>query len=497
MKIVIVGGGSAGWIAATCLIKLSGYRDITVIDSSKIPTIGAGEGSTGSLPYLVNELWPDGTSGTQDFFTKTKCIPKLALTLKNWKGDGTSYYSTISPSQTKEFPIDSMFLGSIIKYGIGYKSSLSSWILEDNNSSYNKKTKSTDFVLAGYGYHVDADELGKYFKKKCLTFGVNMIDSEVTETVFDDNENLKSINLSNGSNIEADLWIDATGFSRVLMGKTKNKWISYKDELPVNSAIPYRLDISSRTVKFETLAETMSSGWMWKIPLQHRYGCGYNYCDSFQNYDDALNEIKRKVGGAITPLNDIKFDAGRYENILHKNILAVGLSSHFLEPLQATSIHISITTMTHLLTHFVKDNKDEIPQFIINRFNKKMGDVIDDYKDLIQFHYLAGRDDTPFWKFVQNELKISDKNKYYLDIAKYRSLNIYDIDHIGGTGGWQVWSHILDNAGMFKKEWVINELKFSHKLDDAYSKIKEVEDMYKKIKPDLATAQEIFKILKL
>ena len=496
MKIVIVGGGSAGWIAATCLVKFSNFKDITVIESSKLGIIGAGEGSTGTLPFLVNEPWPNGDYDNDDFFTKTKCIPKLALTLKNWKGDGTNYYSAISPSQTKEFPIDTMFMGSILKYGRGDYSSLNSWILQDNNSSYNKKTKSTDFNLAGYAYHVDAIELGKYFKEKCIKFGVKVIDSEVVDTTFDNNENLKSIKLENGDLLDSDLWIDATGFSKVLISKTKNKWISYKNELPVNSAIPYQLDISSRLVRFETLAETMNSGWMWKIPLQHRYGCGYVYSDNFQSYDTSVNEIQRKVGGLINPIREIKFEAGRYEKVLYNNILCVGLSSHFLEPLQATSIHISITTMTHLLTYFVKNNKEEIPKFLIDRYNQKMGDIIDDYKDLIQFHYLAGRNDTPFWKFIQNEMKISDKNKYYMDIAKYRSLNIYDIDYVGGAAGWPVWSHIFDNAGMFNKEWILNELNFSHKLDDAYSKIKEVEDMYKKINPDLATAQEVFKILK-
>jgi tryptophan halogenase len=503
MKIVIVGGGTAGWISAAMVLKYRNDVEVTVVESSKIPIIGAGEGSADSLRWFINEHWPNNMVNEIDFLKKTKGTLKLAINLKNWKGDGSYMYSPLYTTPTTRAPIDRVFLSSILKYGKSDMGSINSWILEDNLSTYNKNHKppmlpNSGQDICGHAYHFDGHEVGKYFKNICLQLGAKCVDSEVIDTNFDGDEYLKSIRLNNGLILEADMFFDCSGFSRILMSKTSNKWISYKDYLPVNSAIPFSTQILSRTVRFETLAETMDSGWMWKIPLQDRHGCGYVYCDAFQSYDKSIEELEKKLGHSVEPIKHIQFDSGRYENIWHKNIVAIGLSSHFLEPLQATSIHVSIYSASNLILHSLKSIDTIKNETIRERYNQRLRLVVDDYKDLLQMHYLAGRNDTPFWKFVRNEMKITERNKELLEISKHRLINNYDVDESYGIAGWTVWSHILDNAAMFKKEIIEKELKSFNKFFDGADDLKRLEDFYKnKVKPGLASAEQMFKYFKL
>jgi len=498
MKVVIVGGGTAGWVTAAMIYKYRTDIQVTVVESSKLPIIGAGEGSADSLTWFINEPWPNDVVTEMDFLKKTKATPKLAINLKNWKGDGGSLYSPLHLSGTSLLPVDKLFLASILKYGKSDKASLNSWILDDNLSTFDKKYKKLNPQIANHAYHFDGHAVGQYFKDVCIKFGVTIIDAEVEDTIFDENENLKYVKLTNGETIQSDLWIDSTGFNKALMSKTRNRWISYKEQLPVNSAIPFSTDVSSFNVRFETLAETMNSGWLWKIPTQERYGCGYVYCDGFQTYDESVSEIRSKLRQDIEPIKHIKFDCGRYENSWYKNIVSIGLSSHFLEPLQATSIHIAIFAATNLVLHSLKDSNSILNYSNVKGFNDRINFVIDDYKDLLQMHYLSGRQDTPFWKFANNEIKVSDYNRELIEISKCRLLNNLDISQQHGTAGWGTWSHILDNAGMFNRNMIKTELSRLKKLNDGDMQLYSLSMYYNsRIKSDLLSAGEMFKYLKL
>jgi tryptophan halogenase len=497
MKIVIVGGGTAGWVTAAMWIKETVGHDITVIDSSKVKIIGAGEGSTGSMPWFIRDKWPDNCVNEIDFLRKTKATLKMAIRMKNWKGDGTYYYSPFHGSPTDGHPIDTAMLGCILKYGRSDYASLHSWMLEDGLTTFRKQGNRIVQGLMNHSYHFDGVEVGKYFKDICTKRGVKVIDSEIDDLSFDEEEYLQSIKLKNGDTIEADMWFDCSGFAKVLMSKTKNKWVSYKNHLPCNSAITFSDDISSKTVRFETLSETMNAGWMWTIPLQERHGCGYVYCDEYQTYEESLAEIEFKLGKKITPLNHIKFEAGKYDKIWYKNIAAVGLSSHFLEPLQATSIHISIMTASVIVYHCLK-NKDSIrSESNKEALNRLCDNMIEDSKDFIQMHYFAGRKDTPFWKFMNNGVEISEKNKKYIEIAQHRTLGLFDFSQLHGAPGYPLWCHIIDAAGLYKKDIVENEIKSLNRMKECDTEIKRMIDHYSKIKKELVPTEEFFKYLKI
>ena len=498
MKIVIVGGGTSGWITAATWIKETVGHDITVIESSKVGIIGAGEGSTGSFPWFINQEWPKNLINDMDLIKKSKGTIKLGINLKNWKGDGTQIYSPINASLTERNHIDISFLGSKLKYGRGDVSSLDYHLLEDRYVPFLKSNRKSALGVHSYSYHFDGHEIGKYFKEYCLKFGVKVIDTEVIDTTFDENEYLKSIRLDNGQTLEADLFFDCSGFTKVLMGKTKNKWISYKDNLPCNRAVPFSTPVLSRTIKFETLAETMNSGWMWKIPLQERHGNGYVYCDAFQTFDNSVDELRKKVFESIEPIREIKFEAGRYESMWYNNVIGIGLSSHFLEPLQATSIHTAIVAITTLVNNNLKSKESVHCPISRRNFNNHMNDIIEDIKDLLQMHYLSGRSDTPFWKAIQNELTITDRNKELIEISKHRLINVFDFDSRHGMSGWGIWCHILDNAGLFEnKELIEPELKNANKLEGALDFVRLMKKDYDKVKPTFMTNEEFFKYIKI
>jgi tryptophan halogenase len=494
MKIVIVGGGTAGWIAAAMFVKYTNGNDITVIESTKIGIIGAGEGATGSLPWLINEKWPDNSINEIDFLRKTKGTIKMGIRLNNWKGDGSYIYSPFHGSPTDKQSIDTAFLGSILKFDRGDFSSMHSLMLEDSVTTFRYEGARITQGFRNHSYHFDGVEVGKFFKEWCTKRGVVHIDSEVVETSFDEKEFLKSIRLKNEQTLTADYFIDCSGFSRVLMGKTQNKWISYKEHLPCNTAIPFSLPISSKNVKFETVAQALNSGWMWKIPLQHRPGCGYVFCDGFQNEEQSIKELENHLYETVEPIKTIKFDPGRWDKVWYNNIVAIGLSQNFLEPLQATSIHTSIVSMATLIFHYLKP---EINDKDVNEYNKLISLMIDDYKDFIQMHYLTGREDTPFWKFITNELKISDKNLYLKEVSKNRLITAFDIQQTHGSAGYPLWCHILHNSGCFNKDIVIKELNYYKKYDDSLNDINQLVKEFKQVKPGLVTTQDFFKYLKL
>lgn len=496
MKIVIVGGGTAGWIAAAMLVKYTKDYDVTVIESTKIGIIGAGEGSTGTLPWFIRDKWLDNSIDEISFLRETKGTLKLGIKLLNWKGDGSYVYSPFHGSPTDTQSIDTAFFGSIIKHNRGDYSSLHSWLMDDNLSTF-KREYNGRFVpgFTNHSYHFDGVEVGKFFKKWCTQRGVKHIDSEVINLEFDEREYLQNVKLSNGQTIESNFWFDCSGFSRVLMGKTKNKWKSLKDYLPTNTAIPFSTDISSKTVKFETLAHALDAGWMWKIPLQHRHGCGYVFCDAFKDENKAVDEIEKLLGHNIEPIKTIKFEAGRYEKVWYNNIVSLGLSSHFLEPLQATSIHIMIVSAANLIFHYLKGGPPYFKD--VDKYNAMVNNMIDDYADLLQMHYLAGRQDTPFWKYITNELKISDKNQYLIDASKFRLPTAFDVDPRHGAAGYPIWCHILDNSGLYDRAIMKDELHHFGKWDESIREIENLEKYYKKIKGSLVSYEEFFKYLKL
>jgi len=470
MKIVIVGGGTAGWLAACYLSRFNhsteNLNEIVVIESSKIPIIGAGEGSTGIFTKIINKDFKDWKMQEVDFLSKTDSTLKLGINFKDWSGKGTQFYSPVQPSETTMSSIDTHVLVCHM-LGNYYDSSPSGYLMAKNLSTYSQSGN----TIFGHSYHFDANKVGKYFKDFAMKLGgVKVLDTEITSLNKDSlTGELKSVETTIG-NIDGDFWIDCSGFARILIGPMGGGWESYKDYLLTNAAIPFIQKYNlNETPNLETLSLAQPNGWMWKIPTQERYGCGYVYSDNHTSYEKAVEELEKNIGTKIEPIRNLKFEPGRVAEPWIKNVVAIGLSQGFVEPLEATSIHATIVQLDFLCSNainFAFDVKTSNFDSNVKRYNKFVNFFFDDIKDLIQVHYMTQREDTPFWKELKYEVKKTDFVSDILEICKYRSPSMLDFNFYHGSGNWGVWCWTLIGLGHISKETAMKTISAYRNTDE-------------------------------
>lgn len=469
MKIVIVGGGTAGWINACHAIRWVKTRtkkkiEIVVVDSSKIPIIGAGEGSTGILTDWIENNLTDLGGNEVDFLMNTKATIKLGIHFKDWDGVGTSYLSPIEPTASAQHTPDVLLLTALLNGNVEYSTELG-WMMKNGYSTYHtSKIHST----GGHALHFDAHKVGEYLKSIAVKNGVTHIDAEVKRLGRNsETGELDYVLLDDGTTLSGDFWIDCTGFSRLLIGPMGGGWRDYSKYLPVNRALPYTYDYKDEEIRGETIAWAQKHGWMWQIPTQERYGCGYVYCDYFTTADEAFEDMKKVVGRPdVEPLRELKFNVGCLDKFWVKNVLAVGLSSGFLEPLQATSIHTSIV-QTQLFFDFIfqEDKENFMNDGNRNIYNEKITLLYDDFRDLLQFHYMSKRNDSDFWKFIHNDLEKTNMTKNIMEISKYRTPSFLDFYNYFGAAAWGVWSWTLVGLGYVNKENSESTLRNANPMD--------------------------------
>ena len=401
-RYVIVGGGTAGWLSALILqdaVKRQKLdASITVVESSKIPTIGVGEGTTAVFRQMLKHFGLDEF----EFLRESEATIKFGIRHKDWKSVGHHYDGPIDDPHLVVEPQDGMPQSYIDIFSVaaGRKVSdthLFGSLLNQNKSPFARKANGALVPMSPFhhAYHFDQALAGKWLRKKSK--GVATVDAQVlgvernAET--GDIEKL----LIDGEPVEGDFFFDCTGFRKSLIGKELGgTWVSYRDQLPVNRAMPFWIDLKEgEEIPPYTLAWAQSSGWLWSIPTQTRYGCGYVYSDAFLNPEQAQAEIEAVLGHKIEPRNDLRFDVGRQKDAWINNCVALGLSSSFLEPLEATSIHGTVVQML-VFTTFHLNPADSGR----NAYNIFAARQVDDFRDFINLHYVTARRDTPFWQHV-------------------------------------------------------------------------------------------------
>jgi len=307
-----------------------------------------------------------------------------------------------------------------------------------------KKDETGVWTETDWSFHFDGHLVGKFLKNNSKN--VNVIDSVITSVNVDET-GITNLTLEDGSSVSADLYIDCTGFKRLLMSELDNKWIFYSNHLIMNRAVPFRLPYQYfHDIGIHTEAQAMSSGWTWKIPLFDKIGLGYVYCDKFIDYDGAIRELEiRYPEIEINPVKHIEFEAGRLENMWHKNCVSLGLASAFVEPLEATSIHATKLQIDALGEALKNQTSRDL-------YNKDMAQIYDDIKDFIVLHYMGGRSDTEFWRFCSSGEIATERVKEILEIASYRMLTEDDISNPYNHLSYRAWNHVLAGLGKFSKE---------------------------------------------
>jgi flavin-dependent dehydrogenase len=397
-RVVVVGGGTAGWLAALVIGDVARRAGrscgITVVESSRIGTIGVGEGTTAVFRGMLQHLGLD----EMRFLAETEATIKYGIRHRDWRRVGHAYDGPIDdPHMVAGGGRTGIFLDAWqIAHGrpVG-ETHLFGHLMARNKAPYAiKGGRRVPLGPFHYAYHFDQAKVGAFLRRQAE--GVTVVDDQVIDVRLGESGEIASLGLESGAEVTADLYLDCTGFRRRLITALGAQWRSYADVLPVNRAMPFWIDLKpGEDIDPFTLAWAQSSGWMWKIPTARRYGCGYVYSDAHTDPDAAKAEIEEALGHPIEPRNDIRIDAGRLDRAWIQNCVALGLASSFLEPLEATSIHGTVVQLMLLTETLRRPSPHDA-----TRYNAAVARQVDDFRDFIRLHYVSERRDTPFWREV-------------------------------------------------------------------------------------------------
>ncbi|WP_288129563.1 tryptophan halogenase family protein [Microbulbifer sp.] len=403
-SLVIVGGGSAGWMSAAALTRLLHRLDIqiTLVESEQLGTVGVGEGSVPIMRDFNAMLGID----ERDFIRRTGGSFKLGVEFRDWGhlgnrffhafGDYGEYIEGISPhhhwlklrSLGDDTPIDDYSF---------------SQVLADMGHFAPPPTAAVPGLPAySYSYHFDAALYAQYLREYAEARGVHRREGRVVDVALDaENGFIQSLRLDSGESLQADLFIDCSGFRSLLLGDALG--VGFEDWsrwLPCNRAIAAP---SERGDSFSacTTATALDAGWQWRIPLQQRTGNGYVYCSDFISDDNAEKTLRSNLHGALTAEPRLlKFTTGIREIFWEKNCIAIGLSAGFLEPLEATGIQLIQTGLARLVEMFPDRNFDPAISAEYNRVGRLEFERIRDF--LILHYCINRREGSAWWRYCRN-----------------------------------------------------------------------------------------------
>ena len=460
MKIVICGGGTAGWLAALMISKAQPTHTVTVIESSRIGIVGAGEGSTGYLTDIVQgNTWNYGCNEI-DFLKETGATIKLGIKHRDWKQLGHEYIGPIDGTNSNGL-CDYMLLKSITDGRPVHTSSINGYLIENNSSSFSLDNENKLSNMYSHAYHFDAHLVGKYFKKVCGD-KVHHIDTEIKQVNLDERGYAKSVTCSDGLTVEGDFFIDSTGFARVFLKPMENSWHSYSKNLPVNTAMPFLLPYEEdEKISPVTTAWAQKAGWLWQIPTQARKGCGYVFDDNFITHEQAQQEIEQALGRKIEPIKFLKFDTGRTQKSWIKNCLWIGLSAAFAEPLEATSIHSTIVQLQYFIFEYLRDTQDLTCNIGSEAtYNRRVAKMYDDFKDFLVMHYTGSRTDSAFWRWIGTGETHTTVVAELLEMQKSRHIRSTDLLGYHGYAGADLYNWVMAGLGHLTPELASRELDF-------------------------------------
>ncbi len=462
MNVVIVGGGNAGWLTALLFSKIASHHKYTVISSNDISTIGVGEGTTGKFVDILNR--PILGINFNDMFERVNALPKLGIHFKNWSRKG-DYYSPIEGTITKDYYIDyATYVADL--YDIGHVASLSGNVMKHSLSNYRRDGLSIEQIFVGSALHLDTHKTTEYLKEKCISGGVKHI-QETVEHVHVNEKIIDSIVLSDGSTVSADLFVDCSGFSRIL-SQHLTDWVSFEKYLPVNAALVYETEKEFNRNPYTT-ATAMKYGWTWDIPTRKRIGRGYVYCDQYTNENAVLRELKKHHGCDVHKHRTLNFTSGKSSDFLVGNCLTIGLSAAFLEPLQATSLHCTLVQADEFLYGFLLSDALENEE-CVRSYNARCHQLYDTTRDFVFLHYTGGKTTTKFWKYFR-ECDCPPNIQRILNVSKQRLVRSFDLDFCNFSGGTaHLWNTTIAGLGHYSKAIIETVLTHDHTQIEKYKK---------------------------
>lgn len=467
-RIVIVGGGTAGWMAANLLACKWQNTEICLVESKDIGIIGVGEGSTPHLKLFFDAI---GVTDSQ-WMSRCNATYKNGITFDKWSAISgfTSYFHPFA-AQTDDIFTVPLFFKNIQARMQGYKVNAhpDHYFLEtflSKNKLGPLPNESFPFGIA-YGYHFDSNLLGQFLAENAQKKGVTRIVGNVTDVLLHNqanrNGNISAVKLSDGRQLEADFFIDCSGFNSLLMQKKLQvEYQSFKDNLFNDCAVVIPTEITQQ-LPVETKATALSNGWAWKIPLQNRFGNGYVYSSDYINANQAETELRQHLDILESSIEarHLQMKVGRLEKHWYKNCLAVGLSQGFIEPLEATAIALSFNTIAQFMQYFQESKGTN--QFE-DAFNKDINARFDGIRDYIVCHYkMNQRSDNDYWRDNAANQHISENLKKIISLWQNSRDFAGDMIKYNLMGSYQPksWACMLAGYGVFPEQYIKQSIDYS------------------------------------
>lgn len=417
-RIVIVGGGTAGWMTAAALAKFvgSGARRIVVVESEAIGTVGVGEGTIPPILEFNHQLGLDEA----EYLRATHATYKLGIEFVGWTEEKERYFHQFGelgrPLNGLSFYQlwlkyrDHPFVGPLAAY------SMSAVAAANHRFAHSSRNPDEPLSQLAYAFHFDAAAYGQFLRGHAEKLGAERIEGRIVEVEQDGETGfVTALRLDDDRRVRGDLFIDCSGFRSLLLGdrlgvafEDWSQWLPCDRALAVPSArkdplLPY------------TRSTAHAAGWQWRIPLQHRTGNGHVYCSAHMSDEEAERILLATLDSkAIADPRLLKFKAGRRSRAWEKNVVAIGLSAGFLEPLESTSIHLIQHAVQKLLSLFPGRGISPVER---DEFNRAIVSSYEPVRDFIILHYKATRRTEAFWDHVRT-MDVPDTLKHKLELFR-------------------------------------------------------------------------------
>ena len=399
-KVLILGAGSAGLMAAVTLKRKLPALTVQVVRSQEIGVIGVGEGTTAAFPRHFFEylrLKPQGFYETAD--------PTWKLGIRFLWGPREEFYYTFSREFHHRFPELQRNCGFYYDEHCEYAGPISAMMRF--GKVFGRRPDGMPQFHNNHAFHIENLKLVAWLENECREAGVHITDATVTAELGE--QGVAALLTETGERLTADLYLDASGFRSELLGRAlAEPFLSYGDALFCDRAVIGGWPRTDEPVLPYTTAETMESGWCWRIEHEHFINRGYVYASSAISDDDALKEFLSKNPKVATTPRVVRFRSGRYRRNWVKNVVGVGNSVGFVEPLEATALQVICVEASTLADSLIDSCCDPTPT-LIELYNRYNAQAWDDIRDFLAVHYVFNtRLDTPFWKACRNDTQLHD-----------------------------------------------------------------------------------------
>lgn len=429
-RVVIAGGGTAGWTAAAALAQQLGLLlDITLVESDEIGTVGVGEATIPTIRTFHALLGID----EREFMSATQASFKLGIAFENWTHLGDRYVHAFGEIGKSTWMGDFHHM-CLMANAKDFGGEIGDYCFEHQAAQAGKFAFSEKTPI-NYAYHFDAGLYARYLREKFIAKGVKRVEGKIAGVEqHPDSGNVTALTMESGERIDGDLFIDCTGFKGLLIENTlKVGYEDWRHWLPTDSALAVQTSAGNSILPY-TRAMARSSGWQWRIPLQHRVGNGLVFCSANQTEAQARDELLTNLDGdSLMEPRLIRYVTGRRRKAWEKNVIALGLASGFLEPLESTSIHLIQIGVMRLMQLFpFGGNFDNLA----HRFNQQTQNELERIRDFIVLHYkMTERNDTEFWR-ARRDMSIPDSLSERIELFRDSGYVYKSADDLFSVSSW-------------------------------------------------------------